>query len=240
MFFLIMNQQLTLFNTDLFTNYDDSIEPPDPDQYPTLEGYECAYAAWARKYPHLVDDLQGMSEDEGDREQHSTVLEWRGFTGELFISKTSTQLTISHGSKICLTAEDDSITQHEAAVDWFHQEVEQLVYYGVGNVTTERQQPYNSVLEQVDNDTPAVVPEHSLVVPEQVQWVEEYCPSNRKDNHYYRYCYKDRGKIKHRHIPGGNLRSPIAQRKKAAVESAIAAGKSPAEIEKIIKNPKKL
>ncbi|MDZ8139630.1 MAG: hypothetical protein RM049_30800, partial [Nostoc sp. DedQUE04] len=71
------------------------------------------------------------------------------------------------------------------------------------------------------------VPEHILPVPEHLHWVEKYCPSNRKDNHYYRYCWKTGGKIKHQHIAGGNVRSQLAQSRKQEVEIAIADGQPP-------------
>ncbi|MBW4614235.1 MAG: hypothetical protein KME21_13375 [Desmonostoc vinosum HA7617-LM4] len=80
------------------------------------------------------------------------------------------------------------------------------------------------------------VPEHIQAVPEHLHWVETYCPSQRKHNHYYRYCYKQGGKIKHRHISGGNVRSPITQQRKQEVEIAIGSGRSPSEIEKLIRS----
>ncbi|MDZ8094677.1 MAG: hypothetical protein RMZ42_22485 [Nostoc sp. DedQUE05] len=78
------------------------------------------------------------------------------------------------------------------------------------------------------------VPEHIKTVPEHLHWVEKYCPSKRKDNHYYRYCWKTGRKIKHRHIAGGNVRSQLAQHRKGEVEIAIADGQPPSEIEKLI------
>ncbi|MEH2279236.1 MAG: hypothetical protein V7K40_31735 [Nostoc sp.] len=78
------------------------------------------------------------------------------------------------------------------------------------------------------------VPEHILAVPEHVHWLETYCPSNRKDNHYYRYCWKTGTKIKHRHISGGNVRSRLAKFRKQQVEIAIASGRSPSEIDLLI------
>ncbi|MDZ8089028.1 MAG: hypothetical protein RMY16_26280 [Nostoc sp. DedQUE12b] len=80
------------------------------------------------------------------------------------------------------------------------------------------------------------VPEHIKAIPEHLHWVEKYCPSNRKDNHYYRYCWKTGRKIKHRHIAGGNVRSQLAQSRKQEVEIAIADGLAPVEIEKLIRS----
>ncbi|MFN6488351.1 MULTISPECIES: hypothetical protein, partial [unclassified Nostoc] len=83
------------------------------------------------------------------------------------------------------------------------------------------------------------VPEHIKAVPEHLHWVEKYCPSKRKDNHYYRYCWKTGRKIKHRHIAGGNVRSQLAQHRKGEVELAIADGLAPVEIESLIKSWRK-
>nr|WP_322714199.1 hypothetical protein [Nostoc sp. ChiSLP03a]MDZ8215424.1 hypothetical protein [Nostoc sp. ChiSLP03a] len=80
------------------------------------------------------------------------------------------------------------------------------------------------------------VPEHIKAIPEHLHWVEKYWPSNRKDNHYYRYCWKTGRKIKHRHITGGNVRSQLAQSRKQEVEIAIADGLTPVEIEKLIRS----
>lgn len=73
-------------------------------------------------------------------------------------------------------------------------------------------------------------------VPEQVtQWVEIYSPSKR-NHEYYRYCWKRKGKIKHRHIPGGNIASQISIIRKKIIEKAIKNDSSPIDIEKIINN----
>ncbi|BAY08611.1 hypothetical protein [Calothrix sp. NIES-2098] len=88
----------------------------------------------------------------------------------------------------------------------------------------------------LERDTKNAVPERIKPVPEQPQWVETYSPSKRKANTYYRYCYKQRGKIHHIHIPGGNTRSHLAQSRKLEVESAIADGESPVEIEQLIRS----
>ncbi|MCC5670882.1 hypothetical protein LC653_45840, partial [Nostoc sp. CHAB 5784] len=56
-----------------------------------------------------------------------------------------------------------------------------------------------------------------------------------KDNHYYRYCWKTGGKIRHRHISGGNVPSQLAQSRKEEVEIAIGDGVTPVEIEKLIR-----
>lgn len=44
------------------------------------------------------------------------------------------------------------------------------------------------------------------------------------DNRYFRYSWRESGRVKHRHIPGGNVRSPLAKSRAAEVERAIATG----------------
>lgn len=56
-----MTEQLTLFNVEAFTNYDESTEPPDPDHYQTPEAYEYAWQQWEKQYPELVKYVLAMS-----------------------------------------------------------------------------------------------------------------------------------------------------------------------------------
>ena len=84
-------------------------------------------------------------------------------------------------------------------------------------------------------DSSVLEPVKTNAVPELfTQWVETYSPSNRKKNLYYRYCWKCKGKIKHRHIPGGNIQSPIPNARKEIIEQSIKSDISPTEIETLI------
>ncbi|MGV0102237.1 hypothetical protein NSTCB13_00753 [Nostoc sp. DSM 114160] len=157
--------------------YDESLEPPDPDDYENLNAYEQAWSDW----------------------ESGRVLEQNTQVDEL-ISEDS---QISPGDRPSLVLERD--TQNP---------VPEQKTPGLGDYTD--------------------VPEHILPVPEHLHWVEKYCPSNRKDNHYYRYCWKTGSKIKHRHITGGSVRSQLAQHRKLEVEIAIADGQPPSEIEELI------
>ncbi|MBH8563769.1 hypothetical protein I8748_16485, partial [Nostoc sp. CENA67] len=106
--------------------------------------------------------------------------------------------------------------------------------------TSDALYPYKSVREQVTHetlDTDFVREQKPVtqVAPEHTHWVEEYWVKRREQKYkYYRYCWMEGRKIRRCHIGGGNVRSPIAQRKKADVELAIADGQSPGEIKKII------
>lgn len=70
-------------------------------------------------------------------------------------------------------------------------------------------------------------------------WVETYSPSKRKGYTYYRYVWIDGGKLKHLHLPGGNVKSSAAIALKEKVEDAIASGMSSKEIEQLIKSSSK-
>ncbi|WP_414579603.1 hypothetical protein [Anabaena sp. CCY 9402-a] len=52
--FVEVDGQVSLF-------YDDSQDPPEPEDYPTLQDYEIAWNEWEKKFPHLVADAQVMS-----------------------------------------------------------------------------------------------------------------------------------------------------------------------------------
>lgn len=71
-------------------------------------------------------------------------------------------------------------------------------------------------------------------------WVQTYWVKRAKIKHqYYRYCYQPTANIRscvRHHIPGGNLKSPTAIARAGEIKSAIALGKSPLEIEHLIKS----
>lgn len=78
-----------------------------------------------------------------------------------------------------------------------------------------------------------VCPEQAC--PEQKHWVETYSPSNRKQHSYYRYVWREGRKLRHLHLPGGNVDNQRAIALKERVENAIAIGMPPAIIEQMIK-----
>ncbi|MBU7587254.1 MAG: hypothetical protein KAF91_31145 [Nostoc sp. TH1S01] len=87
----------------------------------------------------------------------------------------------------------------------------------------------STVLEQARIDT-------NKSAPEQCHWVEKYTVIRYgKQHYYYRYVWMSGRKLHHVHIPGGNVKSAIAIRRKQAIEEAIADGQSPANIEKLIR-----
>ncbi|MDJ0509261.1 MAG: hypothetical protein QNJ64_08420 [Crocosphaera sp.] len=67
--------------------------------------------------------------------------------------------------------------------------------------------------------------------------VSEYQPGGTasKNNKYYRFSYKDKGKVIHTHIKGGNTCNKIAIERKEQVERWILLHTPPQEIVKRIK-----
>ncbi|MBN4004760.1 hypothetical protein [Nostoc sp. LPT] len=173
------NGQLTIF-------YDDSDEPPDPDDFLNLTEYKQAWSDWESARV-LEQDTQAV------------------------------QLVSSH-SQISPGDVYDGLRQRPSLV----------LERDTQNPVPEQKTP--GFGDYTD------VPEHIKPVPEHLHWLEKYCPSNRKDNHYYRYCWKTGRKIRHRHITGGSVRSQLAQSRKQEVEIAIADGQAPVEIEKLIRS----
>ncbi len=57
----------------------------------------------------------------------------------------------------------------------------------------------------------------------------------RGDRKYFRYSYKEAGKVKHLHIGGGNIHSVVAQSRIQLVRDAILKGQSPNEIKQLIR-----
>ncbi len=66
----------------------------------------------------------------------------------------------------------------------------------------------------------------------------KYTPGGtaRTNNNYFRYSYRDNGKMKHVHIPGGNTSSPFAQMHWEEVQRLVRSGASPKYIVQTIKN----
>ncbi|MBH8564989.1 hypothetical protein I8748_22865, partial [Nostoc sp. CENA67] len=149
---LIMTEQLTLFNTELFANYDESTEPPDPDEYPTIAAYESAHAAWERKYPHLVDEVHGMSEDEEDECECAVAPELWGDC-----DRTSAPELWGDGDR------NSAPEQSQPGIRWYWDEVvfdedletapEHTPLVREQFDTSDALYPYKSVREQVTHET---------------------------------------------------------------------------------------
>ena len=62
-------------------------------------------------------------------------------------------------------------------------------------------------------------PEHKQLG---IQWVEEYwVRRSGKEHYYYRFCWMEGRKIRHKHIGGGNVKTPAAIYRKLIVEANL-------------------
>ncbi|AFY34882.1 hypothetical protein [Calothrix sp. PCC 7507] len=82
---------------------------------------------------------------------------------------------------------------------------------------------------QVNTDTKKVAPQHDT------HWVEKYWVERSGNKYwYYRYCWMTGRKKNRCYI--GSANSAIAKNRKSLVESAIADGNSPQEVEQLIRS----
>ncbi len=58
----------------------------------------------------------------------------------------------------------------------------------------------------------------------------------RADYQYFRYSYRDGSRIRHCHIPGGNIHSALAQSRRDQLEEMVRQGRSPSEIVQMIQS----
>jgi hypothetical protein len=114
------------------------------------------------------------------------------------------------------------------AYDPFWDELTPQNSHSVGGQISDSESPCKSVGEQVATDTQKSAPQHDT------HWIEKYWVERSGNRYwYFRYCWMTGRKINRLYL--GSVDSVIAKRKKADVETAIADGKLPCEIEKLIR-----
>ena len=114
------------------------------------------------------------------------------------------------------------------AYDPFWDELTPQNSHSVGAQILESDNPYKTVGAQVSQVTKKVAPQHDT------HWIEKYWVERSGNRYwYFRYCWMA-GRKKNR-LYLGSVDSVMAKRKKADVEIAIADGKLPFEIEKLIR-----
>ncbi len=244
------NGQLTLF-------YDDSQEPPEPDDCDSLAEFELRFSDWQSRFP-MPEGFSVLEEPNVDTttsdEKHRWQKNYRGYTCKFFkLPNNQIQWTVYDDYLLCGTFQGNYNTHLDAELDAI--EFINETYPGERVPPPDRDEmmsrALDDVLEESDfNDGDFIeltlpfpeLPEqdlqpHTPTLPEQRnnQWVEEYYVKRSGVKHwYFRYCYYVRG-IHHIHIPGGNYENPMAIDRKQMVESAIAQGKSPSEIKNFIR-----
>jgi hypothetical protein len=60
--------------------------------------------------------------------------------------------------------------------------------------------------------------------------------TSRGTKKYFRYQWREGKRIRHRHIPGGNINDLLAKKRAALVQCQIDVGKTPSEIVEFIKS----
>ena len=242
------NGQLTLF-------YDDSQEPPEPDDCDSLAEFEQAWSDWSANFP--MPEQCSVLEEQPQQWQK----EYRGYKCSFYqLPHGQIQFTVHNDYLICGTFQGEYENQSDAEIDFIdfidktypqdrvpppnREEMMRRALGGVINCNLDSRTVPN--LQNLDSRTvpnlqKQTLPEqdlqpHSSTLPEQPkQWIEEYYVTRGGTKHwYYRYCYYVRG-IHHIHIPGGNYQNAIAISRKEMIESAIAQGKSPSEIKNFIR-----
>jgi len=204
--------QLTLF-------YDDSEEPPEPDDYPDLEAYQRAYDRWAENCPDLVGHGFTPAVTESTPRIDSVTINDAPVTESTLQPHNDDSVTISNAYR-------DGITEpHTNPVT-----ESTLQVHNDDSVTTSND--YGEQVSEVHDD--------DFVVTDSVTrhgCIHAYSPRGgaRTNNKYYCYSYKSGGRVKNVHIPGGNTSSPASNARVTEVRKAIALGKSADEIIKIIK-----
>jgi hypothetical protein len=97
-------------------------------------------------------------------------------------------------------------------------------------VVTESNSPVDSVTSIVE---PVVTESNPPVdsVTKSASAISTYRPrGTARSGEYFRFSYRDGGKVRHIHIKGGNTDSPISQAKVEEVRSLLAAGAPPVQI----------
>ncbi len=145
--------------------------------------------------------------------------------------------------QLALFAIAPTVETRTPVYDPFWDEPTPLDSHSVGGQILESEFACESVGEQVTNNTLNTEAHSSIVVATDTKksapqhdthWIEKYWVERSGNKYwYFRYCWMTGRKINRLYL--GSVDSVIAKRKKADVEIAIADGKLPADIEKLIR-----
>lgn len=193
--------QLTIF-------YDDSHEPPDPDDFNSVEEFEEAWSKWQSVREAVTNTTHETAPEHIDNNSNdvASITSLLSNTGVREQTQQSLQVAPEHS-------------------DISSGEVAQITNYLSDT----------SVREQIELQAPQQV--QSGNKPNQTQkcnqWVEVYWVSTGKKKHwYYRYCWMEGRKIKRQHI--GNTANSKAVMRAELVKDAISKGSCPSQIRQLI------
>lgn len=197
--------------------YDDSEEPPDPDDYPDQLIYELAWSDWLKMHPDFKPEMT-FPEQEEEEFIEDVVLE------ELPIEFEVGGIYWHEGRQLKAKIIKIYKSVGKADVYWAGDIFKEKIYLSELSPLPEQSLVSETAKQEVTN-----LPEQVILEKSHNQWLERYYVTRAGKKYWYdRYCYYQR-KIKHIHIPG----KPDLKEK---VEIAIAQNKPPAEIEKLIKS----
>jgi hypothetical protein len=176
-------------------------------------------------------------EAERPRQWQHTYKNWRGefkiiWQRKKWPSKYKVQTTIYNPHGKLINVIEQTYTILSTVKDEFELYVE-----GYEGILARSQK--NDSLTQLQQIEPKVEPvRESTATPPPLNAVRTYTPKGTANGgrKYFCYSYRVGHKVKHVHIPGGNIGSPKAQANAARIREAIAAGGTPQEIEQLIKN----
>jgi hypothetical protein len=157
----------------------------------------------------------------------------------LFIDSL-TRAEVSSNTNDSLTREDNSVTESlvsdvTSKNDSLTREDNSVTESLVSDVTSKNDsltREDNSVTESLISD---VTSENDSLTAINIYEAKGTARGYRK---YFRYSYKEAGKVKHLHIGGGNIHSVVAQSRMQLVRDALARGQSRNEIIALIRQLK--
>lgn len=191
--------QLTIF-------YDDSHEPPEPDDFNNLEEFEEAWSTWQSVREAVTNTTQETAPEHSDNNNGVNFA-----TSQL--SNTGVREQIQQAFEVA--PEHSNISSCE---------VVQVTNYLLDTSVS----PFLKAPQQIQSGNQ---PNQAQKCN---QWVEVYWVSTGKKKHYYyRYCWMEGRKISRVHL--GSTTNPKALARVEKVNDAISKGNSSAYIKQLIK-----
>jgi hypothetical protein len=200
--FKVDNEQLTIF-------YEDSHEPPDPDDFNSIKEFEAAWSKWESVREQVTNTTKEFAPEHINNNSSGVIYQ----TSHSLDTDVREQIQQS----LQLAPEHSYISSNEVA-----QITNYLLTTGVREQLPERV-PERPTGSQKPN-------KHRSCK----QWVEIYWVRRANKKHkYYRYCWMEGRKINRTHI--GSTTNSKAVMRAELVKDAISKGSNPSQIKQLIK-----
>lgn len=192
--------QLTIF-------YDDSHEPPEPDDFNSIEEFEKAWSTWQSVREQVTNASQKTAPEHSDNNSSGVT------SATSHLSNTGVREQTQQWLQAA--PEHSNISSNEVA--------QVTSYLSNTGVREQLQAPQHIQSGNQPN-------QHEKYN----QWVEVYWVSRaNKKHYYYRYCWMEGRKIERQHI--GNIANVKAVMRTELVKDAISKGSCPSQIKQLIK-----